>query len=104
MSEGALCIFMPPVQQKGKKKKKKNAKEVAVPPLMLVKSDGGYNYDTTDMACAKYRLKTENCNRIVYITDSGQAQHFEKIFIAAEMAGWYDPKATSMDHMSFGLV
>jgi len=28
MSEGALCIFMPPVKPKGKKKKKKNAKEV----------------------------------------------------------------------------
>ena len=40
MDDGALCMFI---------KKKKN-------PLMLIKSDGGYNYDTTDMAAAKFRL------------------------------------------------
>ena len=71
---------------------------------MLVKSDGGYNYDTTDMAAARYRLIDEKALRVVYITDAGQAEHFEKIFTASEMAGWYNPKVASMEHMPFGLV
>jgi len=41
-------------------------------PLIVVKSDGGYNYDTTDLAAIQYRLLTLNCQRAIYITDSGQ--------------------------------
>ena len=92
MSEGALCIFMPPVQQKGKKKKKKNAKEVSVPPLMLVKSDGGYNYDTTDMAAIRYRAQTLKCDRIIYVTDLGQEFHFKSIFKGGHKCDFYDPE------------
>lgn len=45
-------------------------------PLMVVKSDGGYNYDTTDMAAIKYRLQTLKAQRIVIVTDLGQREHF----------------------------
>lgn len=38
---------------------------------MVVKSDGGYNYDTTDLTAAKYRLETLKATRIIYITDVG---------------------------------
>ena len=38
---------------------------------MVVKSDGGYNYDTTDMAAIRYRLNTLNCDRLLYCTDVG---------------------------------
>ena len=38
---------------------------------MLVKSDGGYNYDTTDMAAARLRLVDWKADRLVYITDLG---------------------------------
>lgn len=41
-------------------------------PLIVVKTDGGYNYDTTDLACIKYRLLTLKADRIIYVTDSGQ--------------------------------
>lgn len=40
-------------------------------PLMLVKSDGGYNYDSTDMAAAWFRLNKWKANRIIYLTDIG---------------------------------
>lgn len=53
------------------------------PPLFIVKSDGGYGYDSTDMAAIKYRLKTLNCDRIVYITDLGQMPHFNYVIAAA---------------------
>lgn len=38
---------------------------------MLVKSDGGFNYDTTDMAAARVRLIDWKADRIVYLTDLG---------------------------------
>lgn len=40
-------------------------------PLMIVKKDGGYNYDSTDMACIKHRIFNLKSDRLVYITDVG---------------------------------
>lgn len=88
IDDKAKCIFVP---------KKKL-------PLMVVKSDGGYNYDTTDMAAAQYRLLTLKANRVVYLTDVGQKLHFDLIFKASEMAGWHTPPKTKMEHMGFGLI
>jgi len=102
---GAKCIFLPAKKSKKQKKKKKKAKPPAPePPLMLVKSDGGYGYDTTDMAAAWYRLIDQKSKRVIYITDSGQGTHFARIFQAAELMGWHKPGTTRMEHMPFGLV
>lgn len=89
LSKGAKCIFM---------------KELGDAPLMIQKSDGGYNYDTTDLAAAKYRIQQLKANRVIILTDFGQQYHFKLIFKAAQMAGWYDPKEVSLEHMGFGLV
>lgn len=69
---------------------------------MVVKSDGGYNYDTTDMAAIKYRLLTLKASRVVVITDLGQREHFEMIYAAARKAGWL--KDQTVQHMGFGVV
>jgi arginyl-tRNA synthetase len=45
-------------------------------PLIVVKSDGGYNYDSTDLAAIQYRIQQVKADRIIYITDSGQREHF----------------------------
>lgn len=74
------------------------------PPLFIVKSDGGYGYDSTDMAAIKYRLKTLNCDRLVYITDVGQMPHFVSVIEAAEKIGWHTPPTTRCEHMGFGIV
>jgi len=71
---------------------------------MLVKSDGGYNYDTTDMAAAHYRLIENGATRIIYVTDAGQFNHFQLIFKASQLAGWHTPPKTKMEHMPFGMV
>jgi arginyl-tRNA synthetase len=72
---------------------------------MIVKSDGGYNYDSTDMACIYYRIHVLKCNRIIYITDAGQEQHFFMIFEAAKMMGWINKQNNiRVDHMGFGVV
>lgn len=41
-------------------------------PLTIVKSDGGYTYDTSDLAAIKQRLFEEKANKIIYVVDNGQ--------------------------------
>jgi len=94
VSEGAKCIFLDGFQNR----------EGETLPLMIQKSDGGYNYDTTDMAAMRHRIDDEKADRIIIVTDAGQAQHFRMIFKAAELAGYLDPKKVRTDHVPFGLV
>ena len=56
-------------------------------PLTVVKSDGGFTYDTSDMAAIKQRIEEEKGDRLVYVTDGGQGLHFELIFAAAKRVG-----------------
>ena len=72
-------------------------------PLIVRKSDGGYGYDSTDMAALKYRTQTLQRQWLVYITDAGQAPHFHMCFDAAKAAGWV-PEHHRVDHIGFGVV
>ncbi|MEL7431942.1 MAG: arginine--tRNA ligase [Chlamydiota bacterium] len=93
-SGGAKCIF-----PQGFKNREGNPL-----PFMVQKSDGGFNYDTTDLAALKHRVAVEKADRIIVITDSGQSLHFQLLFKAAEKVGYYDPEKVQMDHVTFGLV
>lgn len=73
-------------------------------PLIVQKSDGGYNYATTDMAALKHRTEIENGSWLIYVTDAGQSQHFNMVFAACRRAGYYDPANVRVDHVPFGLV
>lgn len=94
LSNGAKCIFLEGFQNR----------EGEPLPLMIEKSDGGYNYATTDMATIKHRIEVEKGDRLIYVTDAGQATHIAMIFKAAEKAGFLDPKKTEVNHVTFGLV
>lgn len=94
ISDGAKCIFVEGFQNR----------EGGTLPLMVQKSDGGYNYDTTDMAAIYQRIFVEKGNRLIYVTDAGQSTHFQMIFKAAKMAGYLDDSKTQVDHVPFGLV
>lgn len=72
-------------------------------PLMLQKSDGGYGYDSTDMAALKYRLHTVKATRSIYITDYTQGDHFAMCFRAARDIGWLD-NGQKLQHIGFGTV
>lgn len=87
-NDGAICVFVP--KQKV--------------PLIIQKSDGGFNYDTTDMAALKYRVNEVKADRIVYVTDKGQEFHFKLIFAGGIKANFYDPKKVTLNHMQFGTV
>jgi arginyl-tRNA synthetase len=72
-------------------------------PLMIQKSDGGYNYATTDLAALRYRIGVDKADRIIYITDAGQGDHFAQFFQVGRKAGWV-PETVEIIHMPFGLV
>ncbi|MQL79598.1 hypothetical protein Taro_012055 [Colocasia esculenta] len=77
-------------------------------PLIVVKSDGGYNYASTDLTALRYRLREEKAEWIIYVTDVGQQQHFDMVFSAARRACWLpDPKGNlypKTNHVGFGIV
>lgn len=78
-------------------------------PMLIRKSDGGFNYATTDLAAIRHRVNFskeeggEKANRVLYVTDAGQSQHFEMVFEAAKMAEFV-PEGVSLEHVPFGLV
>ncbi|HEY4018609.1 MAG TPA: arginine--tRNA ligase [Pseudonocardiaceae bacterium] len=71
--------------------------------LMLRKSDGGYGYDTTDLAAIRYRVRDLKADRILYVVDARQAMHFRLIFETARRAGWL-PETVEAVHVSYGAV
>lgn len=71
-------------------------------PLILVKSDGGYTYDTSDLAAVKYRTQIDKADKIIYVVDSGQSLHLETVFAASKMLGYADKQ--ELVHVKFGLV
>ncbi|KAF4372277.1 hypothetical protein G4B88_007021 [Cannabis sativa] len=76
-------------------------------PLIVVKSDGGFNYASTDLAALWYRINEEEAEWVIYVTDVGQQQHFDMLFKAAKRAGWLaadDSKYPKTSHVGFGLV
>lgn len=94
ISDGAKCVF-----QEGFKNR-----EGGLQPLIVQKSDGGYTYDTTDIAAMRQRALEEKADRIIVVTDAGQSTHFKMVYSASEKAGYIDPKKCQFDHVPFGLV
>jgi len=94
LSDGAKCIFVEGFQNR----------EGQPFPYMVQKSDGGYNYDTTDLASIRHRIDVERGERLIYVTDAGQSVHFQMLFKVAEMAGYLDTSKVEVNHVPFGLV
>lgn len=43
-------------------------------PFTVVKSDGGFTYDTSDLATLKYRIQECGGDWIIYVVDMGQVK------------------------------
>jgi arginyl-tRNA synthetase len=95
IDHGAGCVFLEGVQ----------GKDGQPLPLIVQKSDGGFNYATTDLAAIRYRFSPDGdgAGRVIYVTDAGQASHFAGVFQVARRAGWI-PSHARVDHVPFGLV
>jgi arginyl-tRNA synthetase len=95
--DGARCVFLEGVSGKDGKPL----------PVIVQKSDGGFNYATTDLAAIRYRFAAapdgDGACRVIYVTDAGQANHFAGVFQVARRAGWIPPHG-SVEHVPFGLV
>lgn len=65
------------------------------------KSDGGYNYTTSDLACVESRVSEYDPERIIYVTDARQQLHFKQWFSIARKMG-YDK--VQLVHVPFGLM
>jgi arginyl-tRNA synthetase len=94
VDSGAKCLFLDGYQNK----------EGDPLPLIIQKSDGGYNYATTDLAGFKYRVEHDHAERIIIVTDIGQSIHFQMVYDAALKAEIINPLKTKFDHVPFGLV
>lgn len=90
---GAQCVFLEGFKNKDGDRL----------PLIVQKSDGGFNYATTDLAAIRYRIKADAAQRIVYVTDSGQSGHFAQVFQVANRANFI-PENIEAVHVPFGLV
>jgi len=84
-SEGALVVKL---EQEG------------LPVCIVRKSDGGFNYATTDIATVRSRVAEFEPDRIVYVTDERQQLHFKQFFTVCSKLGI----ATRLEHVWFGLM
>ena len=73
-------------------------------PALVRKSDGGFNYTTTDLATIDYRLKTWSPDEIVYVVDDRQSGHFKKLFLIFGRWKNDDAKKTKLIHVGFGKI
>ncbi|MBD2548280.1 arginine--tRNA ligase [Microcystis elabens FACHB-917] len=94
---GAQCVFL----------EAEDGTASQAPPVIVRKSDGGFNYATTDLAAIRYRFAAppdgDGARRVIYVTDAGQASHFAGVFQVARRAGWI-PEGGRLEHVPFGLV
>jgi arginyl-tRNA synthetase len=73
-------------------------------PALVCKSDGGFNYMTTDLATIDYRLKTWSPDEIVYVVDDRQSPHFKKLFITFTRWQADAAKTVKLVHVGFGKI
>ena len=73
-----------------------------MPPVILVKSDGGFGYQMTDIATIKMRHDDLKADEIIYVVDKRQSLHFEQVFAVSQMLG-IAPNVI-LQHIGFGTV
>lgn len=69
-------------------------------PCIVQKRDGAYLYSTSDIATIKYRRENYDLNKIIYLTDERQQDHFRQFFKITENLGWDVEK----HHVWFGIM
>lgn len=87
-SEGAWCVFL---------------SEPGSPqtPFIVQKSDGAFNYATTDLATIRYRVETLHADAILYVVGAPQTDHFKQLFATARRWGYHK---VELKHIAFGSV
>jgi len=92
MSDGARIID---VREETDKKE--------MPPVILIKSDGGVLYDTTELATLYSRVKRFDVDSYFYLTDIRQELHFVQAFRAAKKTELV-PENVNLEWFGFGTM
>jgi arginyl-tRNA synthetase len=87
IDDGALCVFV----------------EGFNAPMIVRKRDGGFGYAATDLAAVRHRVRDLHADRMVYVTDARQADHFAQVFAVCRKAG-YLPEDVVAEHVGYGMV
>ena len=87
IDDGALCVFV----------------EGFSAPMIVRKRDGGYGYSATDLAAVRRRVREFHADRLIYVVDARQSDHFEQVFAVARKAGFL-PASVTTEHVAFGTV
>ena len=74
-----------------------------MPPVLLKKYNGGDLYATTDIATIYQRNKDFHPDKIIYVADNRQKQHFTQVFRACKKAG-ISPKGQELIYVPFGTM
>jgi arginyl-tRNA synthetase len=100
-SEGAICVFSDgegqPQQDPFKIKREDGWKDK---PMIVRKSDGGFNYATTDAATIDHRIEEFRADEIWYVVDHRQGDHFKQLFALAARRG----QSVGLEHIAFGTI
>jgi arginyl-tRNA synthetase len=88
ISEGAVCVFF------------RDIPELAERPAIIRKSDGGFNYATTDVATVDYRVKDLKADTVWLVVGAPQILHFKQIFAIARREGY----TADFRHITFGSI
>jgi len=88
VSQGAVCVFF------------RDFPELADKPCIIRKSDGGFNYATTDIATVDYRIKDLKADTIWIVTGAPQQLHFRQIFEIARREGY----TADFRHITHGSI
>ena len=110
--EGFYEDKMVPVIAEGKQKKvftegEKGAlvahfpDDAALPPYMIVKSDGATLYSTRDLAQMRYRIDAYHPQAIYIVTDIAQKLHFEQLIATCKQLQWDLP---AFENILFGRM
>ncbi len=92
-NDGALCVFPEGFENR-------HGEPL---PLIVRKSDGGYGYPATDLACVRDRTGRIGATRVIYVVGAEQSLHLRLVFAVAVLAG-YLPDLSAAVHVGFGLV
>ncbi|MEG3013448.1 MAG: arginine--tRNA ligase [Cetobacterium sp.] len=76
------------------------AEEDKLHPCIVQKKDGAFLYATSDIATVKFRLGNYDVNKLIYVTDERQQDHFRQFFKITDMLGWNVEK----QHVWFGIM
>ena len=102
-SEGAICVFSDgsiadPAKDPFLIRKDGEWTDF---PMMVRKSDGAFNYATTDIATLEFRRREWNADAAWYVVDHRQSLHFQQLFAVAERLGLGD---MDLRHIAFGTI